>query len=201
SVMRLARCGWVPDDPVYIDYHDREWGVPLHGDRHLFELLILEGAQAGLSWLTVLRKRAGYRAAFDQFEPETVARYDAKKIAQLLADPGIVRNRRKVHAAVANAKALLAVREAFGSFDTYLWTFVNGTPIQNAWRTLAEVPVSTKESEAMSRDLTRRGFTFVGPTICYAFMQAAGMVNDHMVDCFRHAAVARLGESPDAVRS
>jgi DNA-3-methyladenine glycosylase I len=185
---------------VSIDYHDREWGVPLHGDRRLFELLILEGAQAGLSWLTVLRKRDGYREAFDHFEPETVARYDAKKIAQLLADTGIVRNRRKVHAAVANAKALLAVREACGSFDTYLWTFVNGTPITNAWRMLAEVPVSTKESEAMSRDLTRRGFQFVGPTICYAFMQAAGMVNDHTVDCFRHADVASLGESADAAR-
>jgi DNA-3-methyladenine glycosylase I len=198
--MRLSRCGWVPDDPVYIDYHDREWGVPLHGDHRLFELLMLEGAQAGLSWLTVLRKRDSYRRAFDQFESETVARYDEKKIAQLLADPGIVRNRRKVHAAVANAKALFAVREACGSFDTYLWQFVNGTPITHAWRTLAEVPVSTKESEAMSRDLARRGFQFVGPTICYAFMQAAGMVNDHTVVCFRHADVARLGASTDAAR-
>jgi len=190
--MNLFRCRWVTDDSVYINYHDREWGVPLHGDRRLFELLILEGAQAGLSWITVLRKRDGYRRAFDDFEPEKVARYGEQKIAELLANAEIIRNRIKVNAAVTNAKALLAVRNDFGSFDTYLWEFVHGSPIQNAWRTLSEVPASTKESEAMSRDLARRGFKFVGSTICYAFMQAAGMVNDHTVDCFRHADVARL---------
>src|SRR5215471_10716986 len=191
-VMNLFRCRWVTDDSVYINYHDREWGVPLHGDRRLFELLILEGAQAGLSWITVLRKRDGYRRAFDDFEPEKVARYGEQKIAELLANAEIIRNRLKVNAAVTNAKALLAVRNDFGSFDTYLWEFVHGSPIQNAWRTLSEVPASTKESEAMSRDLARRGFKFVGSTICYAFMQAAGVVNDHTVDCFRHADVARL---------
>jgi DNA-3-methyladenine glycosylase I len=190
--MSISRCSWVTDDPVYINYHDREWGVPLHGDRRLFELLILEGAQAGLSWLTVLRKRDGYRRAFDDFDPEKVARYGEKEIAQLLANAEIVRNRLKVNAAVANAKALLAVRKEFGSFDTYLWTFVNGTPIKNAWRTLSEVPVSTKESDAMSKELTKRGLKFVGTTICYAFMQAAGMVNDHTVDCFRHADLTSL---------
>jgi DNA-3-methyladenine glycosylase I len=177
---------------VYITYHDGEWGVPLHGDRRLFELLMLEGAQAGLSWLTVLRKRDGYRRAFDDFDSEKMARYGEKEIAQLLANPEIVRNRLKVNAAVTNAKALLAVRKEYGSFDTYLWQFVNGSPIQNTWRSLSEVPVSTKESDAMSKNLTKRGFKFVGTTICYAFMQAAGMVNDHTVDCFRHADVARL---------
>jgi len=190
--MRLSRCSWVTDDPVYIDYHDGEWGVPLHGDRRLFELLMLEGAQAGLSWITVLRKRDGYRRAFDDFEPEKVARYGDQEIAQLLANSEIVRNRLKVHAAVTNAKVLLAVQTECGSFDTYLWKFVNGRPMQNAWRTLREVPVSTKESDAMSKDLTKRGFKFVGTTICYAFMQAAGMVNDHTVDCFRHAELTNL---------
>ena len=190
--MSISRCSWVTDDPVYINYHDREWGVPLHGDRRLFELLILEGTQAGLSWITVLRKRDGYRRAFDDFDPEKVARYGDQEITQLLANVEIVRNRLKVNAAITNAKALLAVRKEFGSFDTYLWQFVNGTPIKNAWRTLSEVPVSTKESDAMSQDLTKRGFKFVGTTICYAFMQAAGMVNDHTVDCFRYADLASL---------
>lgn len=182
----LTRCAWVNlNEPVYITYHDEEWGTPRHDDGHLFEMLCLEGAQAGLSWLTILKKRQGYRAAFDQFDMAKVARYDDAKITALLADPGIVRNRLKVNAAVANARAALAVREQFGSLDAYLWQFVGGAPIINHWRTLAEVPAETAESRAMSKDLLQRGFRFVGPTICYAFMQAVGMVNDHTTDCFR----------------
>lgn len=185
----MNRCGWCCDDPLYIQYHDEEWGVPQHDDRRLFEMLILEGAQAGLSWLTVLRKRPHYRRAFDNFDPERIARYDDARIAALLADPGIVRNRLKVTAAVANARAWLAVREAFGTVDAYIWRFVGGQPRVNAWRTLSEIPAATAESRAMSRDLRKRGFRFVGPTICYAFMQAVGMVNDHLVDCFRYGEV------------
>lgn len=189
GVWLMNRCGWCGDDPLYIQYHDEEWGVPQHDDRRLFEMLILEGAQAGLSWLTILRKRPHYRRAFDNFDPERIARYDDARIAALLADPGIVRNRLKVTAAVANARAWLAVREAFGTFDAYIWRFVGGQPRVNAWRTLSEIPAATAESRAMSQDLLKRGFRFVGPTICYAFMQAVGMVNDHLVDCFRYSEV------------
>jgi DNA-3-methyladenine glycosylase I len=181
-----TRCQWATDDPIYIAYHDQEWGVPLHDDRRLFEMLVLEGAQAGLSWITILRKRANYWAAFDNFDPEKVAGYDERKVAELLADAGIVRNRQKVAAAIGNARSFLAVRDEFGSFDAYIWRFVEGVPRRNAWRSLAEIPAKTRESEAMSKDLLKRGFRFVGPTICYAFMQAVGMVNDHIVDCFRY---------------
>lgn len=179
------RCAWAGSDPLYRAYHDREWGVPVHDDLLLFELLILEGAQAGLSWLTILRKREAYRAAFAGFDPEVVARFDATKVEELLANPGIVRNRRKVESAVTNARAFLKVREELGSFAAYMWRFVEDRPIQNAWRDIKEVPASTPLSEAMSRDLKKRGFRFVGSTICYAHMQAVGMVNDHTVDCFR----------------
>jgi len=180
------RCGWARDE-LMIAYHDAEWGVPLHDDRGLFEFLILEGAQAGLSWSTILRKRENYRAAFDGFDVHKVARYREARIARLLADEGIVRNRLKIHAAVGNAKAFLAVAKEFGSFDAYVWRFVGGAPVQNRWRAPAEVPARTVQSDAMSKDLAKRGFRFVGSTICYAFMQAVGMVNDHAVDCFRHA--------------
>jgi DNA-3-methyladenine glycosylase I len=182
----IHRCAWATND-LAIRYHDTEWGVPLHDDRALFEFLILEGAQAGLSWDTILRKRDRYRAVFDDFDAETVARYDAEKVAALLADPGIVRNRAKIAAAIQNARAFLAVREEFGTFDAYIWRFIGGLPRMNAWPTLAALPAQTPESVAMSTDLRRRGFTFVGPTICYAFMQATGMVNDHTPDCFRYA--------------
>ena len=185
-----VRCAWAGSDPLHVAYHDREWGAPVHDDRTLFEFLILEGAQAGLSWSTILKKRDAYRAAFDGFDPARVAAYDDAKIAALLADPGIVRNRLKIHAAVRNAKAFLAVQAEFGSFDAYIWGFVAGRPRQNAWRTMAELPAETAESRAMSKDLQRRGFTFVGPTICYAFMQAVGLVNDHVAECFRYGEIA-----------
>jgi DNA-3-methyladenine glycosylase I len=181
------RCPWAGDDPLYQAYHDREWGVPVHDDRQLFEFLILEGAQAGLSWITILRKREAYRNAFDGFDPEAVARYDAGRVASLLTNAGIVRNRLKIASAISNAGCFLEVQSAFGSFDEYIWRFVDGQPRVNHWRQMAEVPAETPESTAMSRDLKARGFRFVGPTICYAFMQAVGMVNDHLVDCFRHA--------------
>ena len=186
------RCPWAKGE-LYAAYHDQEWGVPLHDDRALFELLILEGAQAGLSWSTILNKRENYRRAFDGFDPRRVARYSEARIARLLADPGIVRNRLKIAGAVASAGAFLEVAREFGTFDSYIWRFVNGRPMQNAWKTLAEVPARTPESDAMSKDLARRGFKFVGSTICYAYMQAAGLVNDHLTTCFRHRAVARLG--------
>jgi DNA-3-methyladenine glycosylase I len=169
-----------------IAYYDTEWGVPVHDDRILFEFLILEGAQAGLSWSTILKKRAAYRQAFAEFDPFRVAAYDESKVAELLANPGIVRNRRKIEAAIGNARAFLAIQREFGSFDAYVWRFVGGQPKVNAWRSLAELPTTTPESEALSRDLARRGFKFIGSTICYAFMQAVGMVNDHVVDCFRY---------------
>jgi DNA-3-methyladenine glycosylase I len=184
-----TRCDWAGDDPLYIRYHDEEWGVPLHDDRRLFEMLNLEGAQAGLSWITILRKRENYRVAFDNFEAERIVHYDDAKIAELLQNPGIVRNRLKVQAVVKNARAFLAVQEEFGSFDAYIWGFVDGAPIVNHWRTRAEVPTATDRSRAMSKDLKRRGFTFIGPTICYAYMQSVGMVNDHLVGCFRHGEV------------
>ena len=196
-----VRCTWPGTDPLYLAYHDREWGVPLHDDRRLFELLCLEGAQAGLAWITILRKRAGYRRAFDRFDPRKVAGYGAAKIRSLLADPGIVRNRLKVRGAVQNARAFLALRAEVGSFDRFLWGFVGGEPRSNAWRESRDVPSRTPESDALSRALRQRGFTFVGSTICYAFMQAAGLVNDHTTDCFRHREVARLrtrGGVPEA---
>jgi DNA-3-methyladenine glycosylase I len=181
---------------VYVAYHDREWGVPVRDDRTLFEFLILEGAQAGLSWRTILRKREGYRAAFAGFDPAEVARFDEGKIAELLTDPGIVRNRRKVEAAVGNARAFLAVQEERGSFAGYIWSFIDGRPVQNRWRWLEEIPATTPLAATISKDLRARGFRFVGPTIVYAHMQATGMVNDHLVSCFRHAEVAELGGTP-----
>lgn len=189
----LTRCGWAGTDPLYRAYHDEQWGVPVHDDRLLFEFLILEGAQAGLSWITILRKREGYRRAFAGFNAEAVARFGEPEQLQLMADPGIVRNRLKIASTIGNARALLALKEEFGSFDGYLWRFVDGTPLQNAWRSLSEVPASTALSDALSRDLKRRGFRFVGSTICYAFMQAVGMVNDHTVDCFRWAELQQGG--------
>lgn len=182
----MKRCEWAGTDPLYIAYHDQEWGIPEHDDRKLFEMLILEGAQAGLSWSTILKKRDNYRRAFDNFDPEKVAAYGEGKIAELLADPGIVRNRLKINAAILNARAFFAVKEEFGSFNDYIWRFVGGKPILNAWKKLGEIPAQTAESEAMSKELKKHGFRFVGPTICYAFMQAVGMVNDHVVDCFRY---------------
>lgn len=187
----MTRCPWAGSDPLYLRYHDEEWGVPVHDDRHFFEMLVLEGAQAGLAWITILRKREGYRDAFDGFDPAAVARYDARRVEALLANPAIVRNRLKVQSAVGNARAFLRVQDEHGSFDRYVWRFVDGRPRQNRWRTMADVPAETAESRAMSRDLKRRGFRFVGPTICYAFMQATGLVNDHLVDCFRRGELAR----------
>lgn len=192
-VREKRRCAWVANDPQRIAYHDLEWGVPAHNDRRLFEFLLLEGAQAGLSWDTILRKRDGYRRAYRRFDPRKVARYDAQDRARLLADPGIVRNRAKVAASIQNAQAFLVVQREFGSFDRYLWDFVGGQPIQGKRRTAREVPARTAESDALSKDLRRRGFTFVGSTICYAFMQAVGLVNDHTQDCFRAREVGSLG--------
>ena len=184
------RCDWVAEsDALSVAYHDEEWGVPSHDETHLFELLVLEGAQAGLAWSTILRKREGYRHAFAGFDAETVARFHPGDVERLLGDAGIVRNRAKIEAAIANARATLAVRAEVGSLDAYLWSFVGGEPIRNAWRTVREVPAETTESRALSRELKRRGFRFVGPTICYAFMQAAGLVNDHTVECFRYEEV------------
>jgi DNA-3-methyladenine glycosylase I len=185
------RCPWGTGDPLYEAYHDREWGVPLHDDRRLFEMLILEGAQAGLSWITILRKRSAYRKAFDGFDARTVATYGARDVRRLMNDAGIVRNRLKIEAAIANARAFLDVQREHGSFDAYLWSFVGGRPIRNAWTAMARIPTRTPESDAMSKALKARGFSFVGSTICYAFMQATGMVNDHLVDCFRYREVSR----------
>jgi DNA-3-methyladenine glycosylase I len=181
-----VRCSWAGSSELYQAYHDVEWGVPLHDERALFEFLILEGAQAGLSWITVLKKRESYREAFEHFDVQRVARYDEKKIAQLLLNPGIIRNRLKVNSAVINAQKFIQVQDEFGSFDKFIWDFVDGVPQQNKWRSLADVPSSTPASDAMSKELKRRGFKFVGSTICYAFMQATGMVNDHTTDCFRY---------------
>lgn len=180
------RCAWAGNDPLYIDYHDIEWGVPVHDDRILFEFLILEGAQAGLSWSTILKKRENYRKAFDQFDPDLIARYEEVKVAELLVNPGIVRNRLKIEATIQNAQSFLAVQDEFGSFDKYIWGFVGGEPVQNSWQTMAEIPANTPLSDVMSKDLKSRGFKFVGTTICYAFMQAVGIVNDHIMDCFRY---------------
>lgn len=192
--MARTRCPWAGSDPLYVAYHDEEWGAPLHDERRLFEMLVLEGAQAGLSWLTILRRREGYRRAFDRFDPRAVARYGRRDVERLLADGRIVRNRLKIDSAVNNARAFLAVQEEFGGFDDYVWRFVDGKPRQNAWTAPEEVPAQTPASHAMSRDLRRRGFTFVGPTICYAHMQATGMVNDHLVGCFRHREVRLLAK-------
>jgi DNA-3-methyladenine glycosylase I len=188
----LQRCSWSGGSDAYRAYHDEEWGVPQHNDRDLFEFILLEGAQAGLSWSTILNKRAGYRRLFADFDPQQVAQFDAEKIALLLQDAAIVRNRAKVNAAVGNALAFLEVQSEYGSFDSYIWQFVDGEPLQNAWQSMADVPATTAQSDAMSKDLKRRGFKFVGSTICYAFMQATGMVNDHTVECFRHAECLRL---------
>ena len=187
-----TRCGWANGGPLEIEYHDREWGVPSRDDRHLFEMIVLEGAQAGLSWSTILRKRENYRKAFAGFDPVKVARFDARRRAALMRDAGIVRNRQKIEAAIGNARAFLSVQQEFGSFDRYVWRFVDGKPIQGRWRTTRSVPAQTAESQAMSKDLVARGFRFVGPTICYAHMQATGMVNDHQLDCFRCAPVRKL---------
>jgi len=177
------RCAWCGDDPLYVKYHDEEWGVPLHDDHRLFEMLTLEGAQAGLSWITVLRKRENYRQAFDQFDPRRVAAYGEDKVAELLANPGLIRNRLKIQSTIKNANGVLALQKEFGSLDRYLWSFVDGKPIQNAWAARGDVPASTALSDKMSKELKKRGFGFVGSTICYAFMQATGMVNDHVADC------------------
>jgi DNA-3-methyladenine glycosylase I len=189
--MSVQRCAWVPeDDLLYRAYHDEEWGVPSHDERHLFELLVLEGAQAGLSWSTILRKREAYREAFAGFDAEAVARFGPRDVERLLGDAGIVRNRAKIESAIGNARAALTVREEFGSLDAFIWSFVGDEPRQNEWRSLGEIPAETDDSRTMSKGLKRRGFRFVGPTICYAFMQAAGLVNDHVVDCFRYGEVS-----------
>lgn len=190
----VRRCAWAKNE-LTIRYHDEEWGTPHHDDRALFELLILEGAQAGLSWDTILKKREHYRVAFDNFDPVAIARYDPRKVEQLLADSGIVRNRLKIAAAIQNARAVLTVRDEIGSFDAYIWQFVGGQPRQNAWRVPADIPARTTESDIMSKDLRRRGFAFVGSTICYAFMQATGMMNDHTIDCFRYAQLSQSDEN------
>jgi DNA-3-methyladenine glycosylase I len=189
------RCDWAGTDPLYVAYHDEEWGVPVHDDRTLFEFLVLEGAQAGLSWSTILRKRENYRQAFDDFDPVLVAQYDERKVAELLSNPGIVRNRLKIASAIKNALAFLEIQRKFGSFDAYIGQFVGGQPKQNKWKTLQEIPARTPESDAMSKDLKQRGFSFVGSTICYAHMQATGMVNDHLVTCFRYREVSGRRQS------
>ena len=180
------RCSWAGSDPLYINYHDTEWGVPVHDDHKWFEFLILEGAQAGLSWLTILKKRQNYRKAFNNFNAAEIAAYDSAKVQALLSNSGIIRNKHKIEAAIQNASSFLAIRQQFGSFDQYVWQFVGGKPLKNRWESVQEIPARTKESVAMSRDLKQRGFKFVGPTICYAFMQATGLVNDHIVGCFRY---------------
>ncbi len=189
------RCSWLSKDEIYIAYHDNEWGVPVHDDLKLFEMLLLEGAQAGLSWLTILKRREAYRIAYDDFQPAKVAQWSDEKINSLLKDPGIIRNKLKVYSARINAQAYLKVLKEFGSFDSFIWSFVGGTPIQNAWRSVSEIPSSTMESDAMSRALKKRGFKFVGSTICYAFMQAVGMVNDHIIDCFRYKEIKKYGSA------
>jgi DNA-3-methyladenine glycosylase I len=192
----MKRCEWANRSELEQSYHDKEWGVANHDDRKLFEFLVLEGAQAGLSWSTILRKREAYRRAFDNFDARKISRYSEKTVSRLLANSEIIRNRLKIDAAIANARAFLQVQKEFGSFDRYIWQFVDGKPIRNSWRELADIPASTPESVAMSRDLKKRGFKFVGPTICYAFMQAVGMVNDHVVNCFRYRELAKRRNSP-----
>lgn len=192
--MSLIRCAWAGDDPLYQKYHDKEWGVPLHSDKKLFEFLILEGMQAGLSWITVLKKRAAFREAFDGFDFNSVARYRPKKVEQLLKNPGIIRNKLKVNAAVTNAQAFIRIREEFGTFNKYIWQFVDNKPVQNTWKSLQEMPAKTTLAENITRDLKKRGFSFVGPTIVYSHMQATGMVNDHTTDCFRHQEIRKLSK-------
>ncbi len=192
EILALKRCAWALTSQQYLDYHDKEWGVPVHDDRKLFEMLILEGVQAGLSWSLILNKRAGYLQAFDDFDAHKMASYTDRKVQELLANPGIVRNRLKVKAAIQNARAFLALQSRYGSFDAFLWQFVDGYPRQNAWQAMQDIPAKTRESDAMSKELKRHGFTFVGTTICYAFMQAVGMVNDHIVECFRWQEVQLL---------
>jgi len=197
-----GRCEWSGSDPLYIAYHDEEWGVPAHDDRHLFEMLLLEGAQAGLSWLTILKKRENYRKAFHAFDPKKIATYSQRDIQRLLNDPGIVRNRLKIESAVRNARGVLDIVQEFGSFSSFLWRFVNNSPRQNAWHSLSELPARTEQSDVMSNDLKKRGFSFIGSTICYAFMQSVGMVNDHIVGCFRYAEVKKMArQSKSGVRS
>ena len=191
----ISRCAWCGSDPLYVKYHDREWGVPVYSDRKLFEFLILEGAQAGLSWITVLKRRKGYFDAFDSFDVEKISNYGKRKINSLLKDPGIIRNRLKVHSAVTNAQAFIKIQEEFGSFSNYQWQFVKDQPIQNAWKRQNQLPAKTDLSDGLSRDLKKRGFSFVGSTIIYAHMQAVGMVNDHTIDCFRHKEIRKLGGS------
>jgi DNA-3-methyladenine glycosylase I len=187
AAIHNKRCSWVnADDPLLLEYHDREWGVPVHSDRKHFEVLVLSGAQAGLNWSLVLKKREGYRRAFDKFNPEKVARYSEKQIQTLLSDPEIIRNRMKIEAAVRNARAFLNIQEEFGCFDSYCWRFVDGKPKQNRWKATRQIPATSPESDAFSKDLKQRGFSFVGPTVAYAYLQAAGLVNDHLVDCFRY---------------
>ena len=193
--MEKTRCGWAGNDPLYVQYHDEEWGVPIQDDRRWFEKMLLDSAQAGLSWITILRKREAYRQAYDEFDYRAVAQYDQRKIAELMANPGIVRNRRKIEASVCNAQAFLRIQAEFGSFNAYVWRFVGGAPKINAWRSLAELPAQTPESVALSKDLIKRGFAFVGPTICYAFMQAGGMVNDHLIECYRRREIAEIIET------
>jgi DNA-3-methyladenine glycosylase I len=187
------RCEWCGSDPLYVSYHDDEWGVPLHDDRRLFEFMVLEGAQAGLSWFTILKKRENYRKAFHSFDFERIAGYDQQDITRLLNDPGIVRNRLKIEAAIKNAQGVLSIRQEYGSLDAFLWRYVDGAPVQNTWKSMSEIPASTKESDQMSKDLKKRGFKFAGSTICYAFMQAVGMVNDHTTDCFRYKEIRNMG--------
>lgn len=188
----MNRCEWCGNDPIYVDYHDNEWGVPIHDDRLLFEFLILEGAQAGLSWITILKKRDNYRKAFHNFDFKLIAKYTEEDVARLLANAGIVRNRLKIRSAIKNANATLAIIEEFGSLDSYLWSFVDNTPIHNSWKSLSEAATTTEESDKMSKDLKKRGFNFVGSTICYSLMQAVGMVNDHIVSCFRYKEIKKL---------
>ena len=194
TIKQPKRCSWCSDDPIYQKYHDTEWGVPVYTDRKLFEKIILEGAQAGLSWITILKKRANYRKAFDRFNPEIIAKYNKKKITELMNNEGIVRNRLKIEGTVKNAKAYLAMREEGIKLKDYVWDFVDGKPIINKWKSLKQIPVTTEISNAMSKDLKKRGFTFVGPTICYSFMQSMGLVNDHSVDCFRYKEINKLSK-------
>ena len=194
------RCSWVnTGDPLSLEYHDREWGVPIHSDRKHFEVMVLSGAQAGLNWSLVLKKREGYRSAFDMFDPEKVAHYTEKRIQKLLVDPGIIRNRMKIEASVRNARALLKIQEEFGDFDSYCWRFVNDRPKLNHWKTTRQIPATSPESETFSKDLKRRGFSFVGPTVIYAYMQAAGMVNDHVIDCFRYKQISKANRDQSSV--